>query len=141
MAFGLYGEEKPKRSSISKSEWEAIKKSRGNKCILCGKTEKTVGGLEKAHIKAASKGGSQVFPMCPTCHKKFDKGLATDTQLKKVGLTRAQYKRMRPKPGPGKPSNRIPEVKIPRVKIPKIDLPEIGLPPKKKKRPSPRKKR
>lgn len=67
------------------------------------KLKKTVGGLEKAHIKAASKGGSQVVPMCPTCHKKFDKGLATDTQPAKVGLTRAQYNHNRPKPGPRKP--------------------------------------
>lgn len=99
MDLGLFGEEKPKRPRISKLEWESIKKSHENKCVLCGKTEKAVGELQKAHIKATSKGGSQVLPMCPTCHKKFDKGLASAAQLKKLGLTRAQYSRMIPKPG------------------------------------------
>lgn len=97
--MGFFEEEKPKRPRISKSEWEAIKTSHGNKCVLCGKTERAVGELQKAHIKAESRGGSQVVPMCPTCHKKFDKGLASATQLKKLGLTMAQYSRMMPKSG------------------------------------------
>jgi|GEM_PF-1369671 predicted restriction endonuclease len=89
--------EKPKRKTISKSEWEAIKASHNYKCVICRKSEEAVGELQKAHIKAQSKGGSQVIPLCPTCHRKFDKGNLTDSELKKIGLTRAQYNKMIPK--------------------------------------------
>ena len=115
---------KKKRATISKSEWEALKKAVGNKCVLCGKTERAVGELQKAHIKAESKGGSQVLPMCPTCHKNFDKGLATDTQLKKLGLTRAQYFRMIPKPGSREKAEGTQEGGIPKIKYPQIKYPK-----------------
>jgi len=68
-----------------------------NKCVICGKSEEDVGGLEQAHIKTQSKGGSQVIPICPVCHKKFDEGKATDQELKKIGLTRAEYNKIIPK--------------------------------------------
>jgi len=143
--FG-FGAEPPKktRQPISKTEWEVIKWTYGSKCVLCGATEKSCGGLEKAHIKAASKSGLTVLPMCPTCHKKFDKGLATDANLKKLGLTRTQYNRIIPKPGPkpGKPQGfEIPVVRIPEVVVPRIDLPDIALSPSWKKRSSQRKKK
>ena len=94
--FG-FGEEKKKRTSIGKTEWEAIKKRSGNKCLMCGRTEKSVGVLEKAHIKAHSKGGTQYLPLCPTCHHKLDSGKATATELKKLGISKEVYTRLRPK--------------------------------------------
>lgn len=90
-------EEKKKRKPIGKTEWEVIKKSHNFKCVICGRTEKSVGGLEKAHIKPHSKGGSQVLPMCPTCHSKHDKGSLTATEWKKLYLTRKDYERSIPK--------------------------------------------
>ena len=90
-------EEKKERTSIGKTEWEAIKKRSGNKCLMCGRTEKSAGVLEKAHIKAHSKGGTQYFPLCPTCHTKYDKGLMTVTELRKLGLTKQSYTRLKPK--------------------------------------------
>jgi predicted restriction endonuclease len=84
-------------AGLSKAEWEAIKGLYGNKCVICGKTEKSVGVLEKAHIKAASRGGSNVVPMCPTHHHMYDTGKLTDSQLKKIGLTRQQHEKLRPK--------------------------------------------
>jgi hypothetical protein len=135
-----------KRATISKTEWEVIKRTYGNKCILCGTTETSCGGLEKAHIKAASKSGTSVLPMCPTCHKIFDKGLATDAKLKKLGLTRSQYNRIIPKPGGKKESEEAEGIGIPIVRMPKVDMPKIGMPritistPKSKKRSSSRKK-
>ena len=101
MNFDLFGretEKKKERPPISKLEWEQVKKRYGNKCCLCGKSEKSVGTLEKAHIKAFSRGGTQVSPMCPNCHNKFDNGLLNASELKKLGLTKAQYERLRPKP-------------------------------------------
>jgi predicted restriction endonuclease len=85
------------RKRLGKVEWEATKSVLKNKCIVCGRTEKSVGVLEKAHIKAASKGGSIVVPMCPTHHKMYDSGKLTDSQLKKIGLTREKYDKLRPK--------------------------------------------
>ena len=94
----IFFEEEKKRTPISKTVWETIKASHNYRCIICGGTEKSVGGLEKAHIKAHSKGGSpHVLPMCPNCHHKYDNELLTATQLKKLGLTKEGYARLRPK--------------------------------------------
>jgi len=94
--MSLFEEERP-RQGIGKTEWEAIKKIHNNKCVLCGRTDKQAGGLEKAHLKAYSRGGSHVVPMCAICHKKFDSGQLTVTQIKKLGLTPTSYKRLIPK--------------------------------------------
>ena len=92
----LWGDEKPKRKRLGKTEWEAVKKLFGNKCRICGDSEKRVGVLKRAHIKAHSKGGSQVIPMCSNCHEKYDRGKLTATQLKKIGLTPEIYKKLIP---------------------------------------------
>ncbi|VUT28150.1 MAG: hypothetical protein SYNGOMJ08_00712 [Candidatus Syntrophoarchaeum sp. GoM_oil] len=133
---------KSKSNTISKTEWETIKSVHGKKCVLCGKSEKAVGKLEKAHIKAASKGGSQVLPMCPTCHTKFDTGKLTDAKLKKLGLTRTNYNRIRPKSGKVKTKSTSSKTQspfdIPSFSPPKFDLPSFDSPfdsaPKKKGR-------
>ena len=69
-------------TTLTKAEWER-KAKKG--CIICG--HKTV--LQKAHLRASSKGGTQIEAMCPTHHTKYDKGLCSDTELKKIGITRA----------------------------------------------------
>ena len=90
-------EEKPKRTRMSKVEWEALKKLHRNRCCICGLTEKQAGILEKAHVKAHSKMGTQYFPLCPTCHKKYDKGLLNVTEMKKIGIDKKTYDKLRPK--------------------------------------------
>lgn len=82
---------------VTKKEWEVIKASHKNRCVICGKTEKQVGVLEKAHIRARSRGGSQVLPMCPTHHKMYDSDKLSATQLKKIGLNVKSSARLRPK--------------------------------------------
>ena len=74
-------------------DWELLKKKG---CFICARSEKQVGLLIKAHIKPHSKGGTQFFPLCPNCHTKYDKGLMTVTELKKLGLTKEGYARLRP---------------------------------------------
>jgi predicted restriction endonuclease len=81
---------------VSKAEWAAIKAIHKNKCVICGKTEKQVGILEQVHIKARSRGGTQVVPMCPTHHKMYDQNKLSATQLKKLGQTPATAKRLTP---------------------------------------------
>jgi hypothetical protein len=116
--------QKNKRTTISKSEWETLKHTLGNKCVLCGKSEKAVVELQKAHIRAASKSGTTVLPLCPICHRKFDKGKATDAELKKLKLTRAQYNRMIPKPGTVKGKSKSnTDTDIPKYNFPSFDLP------------------
>lgn len=90
---------------VSKIEWDAIKQRYNNACIICGRTEKSVGTLEQAHLKAKSRGGTQVVPMCSNHHGMYDQGKFTDAQLEKVGLTREQYARVLPKLG-GKSSDK-----------------------------------
>jgi predicted restriction endonuclease len=87
------GEKKKRRDYVNA---KAVKKLHGNRCKLCGKSEKQV-PLELAHYKARSKGGNLVFPLCPNCHTKYDKGLLTTTQLKKLNLTKEEYQKYRPK--------------------------------------------
>lgn len=89
--MSFWDSEKPKRKTMSKTEWEVKKKVMGNKCVICGATDKQCGGLVRAHIKAWSKGGGEVVPMCSNCHKKYDGGKLTVTQLRKIGLTPRQY--------------------------------------------------
>lgn len=136
MLFDPFGEEnkKKKRVSVSKKEWEVKKATYGNKCIICGKTEKSVGTLEKAHLRAHSKGGSQVVPMCPTCHKKYDKGQLTSNQLKKLGLDKASYKKLQPKKGGAKKEEDLFKIDMPTMEAPKIELGDpFGTTPKKRK--------
>lgn len=82
---------------VTTKEWEVIKASHKNRCVICGKTEKQVGVLEKTHIRARSRGGSQVLPMCPTHHKMYDSDKLSATQLKKIGLNVKSSARLRPK--------------------------------------------
>jgi predicted restriction endonuclease len=88
------GQERKPRRQIDK---ELVKKLHGNRCRICRKTEKQVGELQMAHIKAHSKGGNEVVPLCPTCHRKYDKGLLTVGELKKLGLSQKEYNKYRPK--------------------------------------------
>lgn len=81
---------------VSKPEWAAIKATHKNKCVICGKTETQVGILEQVHIKARSRGGTQVLPMCPTHHKMYDQNKLSATQLKKTGQTPATAKGLTP---------------------------------------------
>jgi len=92
----FYGSEK-KRATIGKTEWEALKKRHGNKCLLCGISEKKLGGFPRAHLKAHSRGGTQIVPICPNCHTRYDNGLCNQTELKKLGLNKDQYKKVLPK--------------------------------------------
>jgi len=77
---------------LTKAEWER-KAKKG--CIICGCHEIKI--LEKAHLRAASRGGTQIEAMCPTHHTKYDKGLCSDTELKKIGITRTAYGKLIPK--------------------------------------------
>ncbi len=90
-------DEGKKRTSIGKKEWDTVKKLHGNKCKICDKMEKQAGILHKAHIKAHSKGGTQYFPLCPTCHYRYDNNKLTATELKKIDLTKAEYSKLKPK--------------------------------------------
>jgi hypothetical protein len=92
--------DKPKRKQPAGKEWDTTKKLLGGKCCLCGKTEKTVGILEKAHVKAHSNGGTQCVPMCKICHYKYDHNQLTPTQKKKLGISDSDLKRLAPKTKP-----------------------------------------
>lgn len=81
-------EAKPKRQSLTTAQWD-IKKNRG--CIICGKKCGKKELLEQAHIRALSKGGDQIEAMCPNHHRKYDKGLLSETDLKKLGISRRAY--------------------------------------------------
>jgi len=87
----------------SKLEWEPVLKRAGYKCVVCKTTEKFVGKLEKAHLKARSKGGSQLLPMCPNCHQRFDMKLFKPAECKKIGVDYADYVKGKYAPRKSKP--------------------------------------
>jgi RNase P subunit RPR2 len=109
MLFGSLNEQPKRKTSLSKSEWEAKKKILQNKCVVCGKTEKSVGKLIKAHVKARSKGGNQVLPMCPNCHWKYDHAQEafTASQRKKLGLSDRVIKKLSPAKKPKRKNERF----------------------------------
>jgi len=78
---------------VSKLEWDAIRKRHNYKCAVCGGRELRVGTLDKAHLKAKSKNGSQVLPMCPSCHRSFDRILLNPTECRRLGLDYDKYRR------------------------------------------------
>jgi len=82
---------------VGKLEWEAIKSRTNYTCIICGKKEEAIGKLKKSHLKADSKGGSQIVPMCCNDHWRYDNGKLTDRELKKIGVTRENYNKYRQK--------------------------------------------
>jgi hypothetical protein len=84
---------------VGKLEWEAIKRRANYSCIICGKSETAIGKLIQTHLKADSKGGSQILPMCRNDHGRYDDGELTDRELKKIGVTREDYNKYRPKKG------------------------------------------
>ncbi len=90
----IEGKRRAKRSYVSRKE---VKQLHGNRCKICGKPEKDVGTLHIAHYKAHSRGGSVVFPLCPNCHAKYDRGLLTGAQLGKIHLSPKEYKKYQPK--------------------------------------------
>jgi len=92
----LFGKGKRERLRVNK---ELVKKLYKYRCALCGKPEKEVGELQMAHYKAHSRGGttSPYIPLCPTCHRRYDKGVLKKTELKKLNLTPQEYEKMIPK--------------------------------------------
>ena len=91
--LNVFGGQKKKRAYVTK-EW---KKALGNRCKICGKDEKQVGEIQWAHLKAQSKGGKAIIPLCPNHHRKYDKGKLTPKELKKLGISGSEYKRFQPK--------------------------------------------
>jgi len=85
------------RRKVGKQEWELKKREYNYRCAICGKSEEEVGILARAHIQAYSKGGTQLFPLCPNCHTRYDKGILKDSELKKIKLTRAEYNKIIPR--------------------------------------------
>lgn len=99
--FGFpLGYSEKKKTPVKKREYHSRKEVlaiHGNKCKICDKTEKQVGKLELAHYKAHSRGGKEVVPLCPTCHTRYDNGLLTIRELKKLNLTKEEYLKNLPK--------------------------------------------
>jgi len=87
------------RKQISQAQWKIIKAQWNNRCVLCGRTEKQVGILVQAHIKAFSRGGSdQRIPLCLNDHYRFDHRSLTLAELKKLGiLDRKTYLKLVPR--------------------------------------------
>ena len=83
-----------KKRTITEAEKRRLRNI-GKKCQLCGKYEKQVGELQIAHKKLFSKYKSDrdVFLLCPTCHRKYDKQKLSHSQVKKLGMTYEEYLR------------------------------------------------
>ncbi len=94
-----------KSPKISDLEWKNIKALYGNKCLICGEPDTDDKLLVKANLLAKTKKGTQVIPICRNCHARYDAGLLTDKDLKKIGMSREDYMKMLPKKSGPKPSS------------------------------------
>ena len=93
------------------------------RALICEKSEGKSEGkvpLEMAHYKALSKGGHLKFPLCPTCHTKYDKGQLTIKQLKKLNLTKEEYQRFQPKKTKAKKKKAVNFLDLPKKKFAKL---------------------
>ena len=70
----------------SKSGWDTIKDSYKNKCVICNKSEKKVGELERVHIKEHARVRYLVLPMCANHHKMYIKNQLSSKELKKIDI-------------------------------------------------------
>ena len=70
----------------SKSGWDTIKDSYKNKCVICNKSEKKVGELERVHIKEHARVRYLVLPMCANHHKMYTNNQLSNKELKKIDI-------------------------------------------------------
>ena len=70
----------------SKSGWDTIKDSYKNKCVICNKSEKKVGELERVHIKEHARVRYLVLPMCANHHKMYISNQLSSKELKKIDI-------------------------------------------------------
>ena len=91
---------------ITDVEWIALKARYNNKCAACCNEKINSALLEKAHVLAKSKGGTQIIPLCPSCHKEYDKFLMPADKLKKIGVPPELYVKMLPNKSGPKPSQK-----------------------------------
>ena len=89
----FFDEPQQKKKRLGKIAWAQVLKDYGYKCVLCGISEAKAGGLVQTHIIPHNRGGTQVRPMCGTCHSKHDRGNLTLTEQRKLGYTPQTYKR------------------------------------------------
>jgi hypothetical protein len=83
-------EKETQRTSLTKQEWEVVKRQYGYRCGLCGESERHV-PLHQAHIFAAKKGDQHIVPLCPNCHSRYGEGMLDKSQVQKLGLTWETY--------------------------------------------------
>ena len=70
----------------NKSGWDIIKENFQNKCVICGKSEKKVGELERVHIKEHARVRYLVLPMCANHHKMYVNDQLPNKDLKKIDI-------------------------------------------------------
>lgn len=79
----------------NKSGWDIIKENFKNRCVICGKTEKKVGVLERVHIKEHARVRYLVLPMCANHHKMYVNDQLTNKDLKKIDTIILSYEKAR----------------------------------------------
>ena len=79
------------------------------RCMVCGKTAKQVGKLERAHILAETKGGMVTALLCHKHHTEYDDGKLSEKQVTKLNISWTKYRRYRPNRG----STKIRKPKVP----------------------------
>ena len=78
-----------------KSGWDTIKDNFKNRCVICGKSEKKVGELERVHIKEHAKVRFLVLPMCANHRKMYINDQLTNKELKKIDIIILAYDKSR----------------------------------------------
>ena len=79
----------------SKNDRDTTQANFKNKCVICGKSEKKVGALEKTHIKEHVRVRYLVLPMCANYHKMYAKDQLSNKDLKKIEIIIQSYEKSR----------------------------------------------
>ena len=77
----------------NKSGWDITKENFKNKCVICGKSEKKVGELERVHIKEHARVRYLVLPMCANHHKMYVNDQLSNKDLRKIEIILLSYEK------------------------------------------------
>jgi 5-methylcytosine-specific restriction endonuclease McrA len=94
----LFDEDKPARTRLTAAQQKDYV-MRAGKCMACGDTDIRI--LDVHHIKPFAKGGSNqpwnLSVLCPSCHRKAQKGLIVPPALASKPARQPRKKRPKPK--------------------------------------------
>ena len=74
------------------AEFDIIRRRHHYRCCICRQPEKVTGTL--LPVKGNTAGAESIFPACPEHYAKYMQGFFTGLELKKVGISDEEYRKI-----------------------------------------------